>query len=198
MIRLEEMNVRTTVAAVTARPVSYATRDQARAYVASLAPGPADAPAYLIASPAARDSYRWPRWIAELAALLPGPELIAWPDLPDSFASIPAGQRRGRLAADMRGAVVLPDKQLGRRWIGLAAEAEASAFLETGRPVLVFAEGRLTAWPDCRLAGRQVQAPKFTPLEVLIPAASPRPLPTLDASLRALGRVPAAPGMRAG
>lgn len=32
----------------------------------------------------------------------------------------------------------------------------------------------------------------FTPLEVLIPAAAPRPLPTLDASLRVLGRVSAA------
>ena len=60
--------------------------------------------------------------------------------------------------------------------------------------MLAYAEGRLTAWPDCRLARRRADAPKFTPLEVLIPAAAPRPLPTLDASLCILGQGPATPG----
>jgi hypothetical protein len=184
MTRTKETTMST---AATARPVSYATRDQARAYVTSLTPDPAAAPAYLIASPAARDSYRWPRWTAELAELLPGLELITWPDLPESFTGVPAGQRRARLASTLRAAIVLPDKHRGRRWIGHAAAAEARAFLEAGRPVLAYAEGRLTAWPDCRLARRRPGAPKFTPLEVLIPAAAPRQLPTLDASLRVLG-----------
>ena len=93
------------------------------------------------------------------------------------------------MASALRAAIVLPDKYQGRRWIGHTAAAEARAFLEAGKPVLVYAEGRLTAWPDCRrLAGRPRLAPKFTPLEILIPAGPPRPLPTLDASLRALGR----------
>jgi hypothetical protein len=177
-----------------ARPVSYATRDQARAYVTSLTRTQSTAPAYLIASPAARDSHCWPRWTAELAALLPGLELITWQDLPDSFTGITAGQRPARLASALRAAIVLPDKDQGRRWIGRTAAAEARAFLEAGKPVLVYAEGRLTAWPDCCLARRRAGAPNFTPLEVLIPAASPRPLPTLDASLRILGHAPTAPG----
>ena len=85
---------------------------------------------------------------------------------------------------------MLPDKHQGRRWIGRTAAAEARAFLEAGKPVLVYAEGRLTAWPDCRLARRRAAAPKFTALEVLIPAAAPRLLPTLEASLRILGQAP--------
>ena len=198
MTRPKETTISTAATAATARPVSYATRVQARAYVASLAPGPAAAPVYLIASPAARDSHRWPRWTAELAALLPGLELITWRDLPDSFAGVPAGQRPARLANALRAAIVLPDKHQGRRWFGRTAAAEARAFLEAGKPVLVYAEGRLTAWPDCRLARRRADAPKFTPREVLIPAAAPRPLPPLEASLRILGQAPAVPGARAG
>ena len=177
-----------------ARPVSYATRAQARAYVTSLTRTQSTAPVYLIASPAARDSYRWPRWTAELAELLPGFELITWRDLPDSFTGVPGGQRPARLASTLRAAIVLPDKHQGRRWIGRTAAAEARAFLEAGKPVLAYAEGRLSAWPDCRLARRRADAPKFTPLEVLIPAAAPRPLPTLDASLRILGQAPTVPG----
>ena len=138
-------------AAATARPVSYATRDQARAYVTSLTRTGSTAPVYLIASPAARDSYRWPRWTAELAALLPGLELITWRDLPGSFTGVPIGQCPARLAGALRGAIVLPDKQQGRRWIGRTARSEARAFAAAGKPVLVYAEGRLTAWPDCRL-----------------------------------------------
>ena len=118
--------------------------------------------------------------------------------LPDSFTGVPGGQRPARLASALRAAIVLPDKHQGRRWIGHAAAAEARAFLEAGKPVLAYAEGRLTAWPDCRLARRRAGAPKFTPLEVLIPAAAPFPLPTLDASLRTLGRAPVAPETRPG
>ena len=120
------------------RPVSYATRNQARAYVASLTAGPAATRVYLIASPAARDSHRWPRWTAELAELLPGLEVITWRDLPDSFTGVPAGQRPARLARALRAAIVLPDKHQGRRWIGRTAAAEARAFLEAGKPVLVY------------------------------------------------------------
>lgn len=186
----KETNMSTTT--VAARPVSYATAAQARAYVGSLVPGPGGAPVYLIASPAVRKGDRWARWTAELEKLLPGLKLITWRELPENFTGIPAAERPARLARALRGAIVLPDKRHGRRWIGHVAAAEARAFAAAGKPVLVYAEGRLSAWPDCRLVEDQADAPKFTPVEVLIPAEAPCMLPTLNASLRALGHAPAA------
>lgn len=82
---------------------------------------------------------------------------------------------------------MLPDKHHGRQWIGHVAAAEASAFVLAGKPVLVYAEGRLTAWPDCRIVEDQADVPRFAPVEVLIPTEANRILPTLEASLRALG-----------
>jgi len=174
-----------------ARPISYATADQARAYVGGLVRGPADAPVYLIASPAVRKGDRWARWTAELEKLLPGLRLTSWRELPESLTGVPADERPGRLARTLRGAIVVPDKHRDRRWIGCVAAAEARAFADVGRPVLVYADGRLTAWPDCRVVEGQADAPKFTPIEILVPAEAPRMLPTLDASLRVLGHAPA-------
>lgn len=128
-------------------------------------------PAYVIASPSlrARARGRWDRLLLELAALMPGTELVSWPNLATAFGAVPRPERPVRLARALGGAVVVPDKFHGRRWIGRVAVAEAAAFAAVGKPVHLFADGELIAWTECHLAHGVDGAPVRTPVELVVP-----------------------------
>jgi hypothetical protein len=172
------------------RPASYATRDEAVAYVGRLADGGPlpGAPVYLIASPSARADGSWPGRMRSLALLLPGVPLAAWDDLPGPVRELPGpAERAAAIAAMHRGAVVVPNRAAPkRRLIGSAAQGEARMFAALGRPVVVLTGRRLAAWPDVR---RRLASPRppGTPIELDVPGVPPSPLPTLAASLGAWG-----------
>lgn len=132
-------------------------------------------PVYIIASPGLRSTrFRWPRQLAELRALLPDARLISFPDLPEAFAAVPQEERPARLARALSAAIACPDK-LGKppsRFVGPVAVAEAAAFLEAGKPVNLYAAGRLSPWEECELvpAGSPRRGRRT---EVLLPALRP-------------------------
>jgi hypothetical protein len=144
------------------------------------------APIYLITGPDFRSSKKWPAIAAALADLLPGVEFATWADptaQPAHDLETPA--RCAYLAATHRGAVVLPKAHGGRHLIGPAAKREAEAFAAIGRAVLVYTAGRPTAWPNSQLRGAKPSTPWYRH-ELLVPAESDKPLPTLAASIRVI------------
>jgi hypothetical protein len=174
------------------RPLTYAARDDAMAYVARICAAASTAPAaavYLIANPADREHRSWPDTIRTLNRLLPGVPLATWADVPGArdLARDPAA-RTAALAGLYRAAVVIPHRiPPKRRLIGRPAQREAEAFAALGRPVLVLTGRRLVAWPDAGARRATPSYPPRWPVELDIPGPPPSPLPTLAASLRALG-----------
>jgi hypothetical protein len=184
-----------------APPASYATRDQAAAYVSRVLarrPPTSPAPVYLIAAPALMYAAPWSRLLGVLAKLLPGCELLAYRDVftpAEQAAGIALEARLERITRAAGGAVVVPSTtrpdEHGRRLyrLGYAARLEAEGVLAAGRPVLVLAPGGLVAWPDVRVHAATGRHSIFAPLELDMPEAPPRGvvLPTVAASYRALG-----------
>lgn len=182
-------------------PPSYATADEARAYVARLAARPRPprpAPVYLIAPSSMLKSAPWPRLRYAVGELLPGCPLLEFGDVfggefPGAEDRIPA------IAERAAGAVVIPRTVPGdaglRYLIGYAARLEASALAGMGRAVLVFAPGGMLAWPDVRVRKGKPPVPAFSPFEVDLPPIPPGGvlLPTVAASYRALGLADPAP-----
>jgi hypothetical protein len=194
-------------------PASYATVAEARAYVARVLarPVPAEPGAvYLIfrpGRPAARQLGKlWPT----LAAMLPGAELVGHADVFGRGVAVGVAGRVEHLAARVRGAVVIPRRLAAQEaWvIGPSARAEAIGLVAAGVPVLVLTPRGLVAWPDVR--AREVpDYPQHSRIALDMPAPQRwRELPTVAASLRAIGvrpparrrpgRPPAAPSARAG
>jgi len=174
----------------TRRPVTYGTADAARAYVAAVLGAAGEltqlGPAYLSAAPQVRALPRWPELRAALAAMLPGVPLADWSEvtMPELTGR---DERAAWLAAHHRAVVVVSLREGTRRPVGPGVLAEAQAFAAASRPVLVFTGRRLAAWPDCRT--RPAPTRRGWPVAVWldVPDMPPRPLPTLAASLRALG-----------
>jgi hypothetical protein len=105
-------------------------------------------------------------------------------------AGTAAPSRRGRgayLAATHRGLIVVSLKDITRRALTRGVLAEVEAFTVAGRPVVVFTGARVAAWPDCRTRPAPRPRYKTAPRVLDVPGRSARLLPTLDASLRALG-----------
>lgn len=184
------------------RPPSYASRADAMEYVRAVTertavlsaglppPGLTALAVYVIAAPADRESDDWPLTAARLSALLPGVRLTSWDSAPLAHGITGPAERAAALAALHRGAVVIPHRigaSAHRRVIGKAAQGEARAFVALGRPVLVYTGRRLVAWPDVRRRPAPFPRPSYFPVEVDVPAEPPAPLPTLAASMRALG-----------
>lgn len=184
------------------RPDSYATRADAIEYVRAVIdtadrlraamppPGPDALAAYVIVGPADRESEDWPLTVRRLAALLPGVRLAAWDTAPLAHGITGPAERAAALAALHRGAVVVPHRigaSARRRVMGNAAQGEARAFASLGRPVLVYTGRRLVAWPDVRRYPAPYPRPSRYPIELDVPAEAAAPLPTLAASMRALG-----------
>lgn len=175
------------------RPPTYAARDDAMAYVARIcaaaSAAPAAAPVYLIANPADREHKSWPDTIRTLNRLLPGLVLATWADVPAAARELADPDARTAALTGMhRAAVVVPHRIPGkRRLIGRPAQREAEAFAALGRPVLVLTGRRLVAWPDVAARPATPSFPPRWPVELDIPGPPPSPLPTLAASLRALG-----------
>lgn len=188
---------------VTQRPVTYATEQEARAYVARImAAGPVRAPAYLAAAPSARMSAGWPELAARAAALLPGAELHDWTGAAPLLACVASPRLAVALAETHSALVVFADRAGadGRRTVGPGILAESEAFTAAGRPVLVFTGRRMAAWPDVLVTpvtrGERRPRPHAVAW-VDVPAPPGRPLPTLAASLRVLGITGAADAGRA-
>jgi hypothetical protein len=182
-------------------PASYATRDEARAYMARVLARPAPATpgeVYLIARPGRPAARSIAKLLPTLAAMLPGAELVGHADVFGRGAAVEVPERVERLAARVRGAVVIP------RWlpaqeawvIGPSARAEAVGLVAAGVPVLVLTPRGLVAWPDVR--AREVpEYPQHARWALDLPApARWRELPTVAASLRAIGVRPPRPGAR--
>lgn len=193
-------------------PVSYATADEARAYVMRvLSRPPAKAPAsvYVIASPTLYGSPAWPAIAEALDTLLPGAGLLTFNDVfpPGAVPAEvvrearaaalhpPVQQRVPRIAERVRGAVVIPRKSVPpgasspRYLLGYAASLEAAGLFALGLPVLVFAPGGMLAWPDVRAHPAVEPHPSYATVELDVPPAPPQGvlLPTVAASYRALG-----------
>lgn len=178
-------------------PVSYATADDARAYVERILRRPRPptgrpAPAYLIAPSARINSSAWPKLRGAVEKLLPGCPLLEFGDVfGDSHP--PAEARVPMIARRAGGAVVIPRAaHVGERvryLIGYAARLEAAGLVAAGRPVLVLAPGGMLAWPDVRVRPGEPPTPEFAPLELDMPAqpVGAPVLPTVAASYRALG-----------
>jgi hypothetical protein len=140
-------------------------------------------------------SDRWPALRRRLAALLPGVDLAQWADLdPELRTTVDAfrATRTAYLAATHRALVVAalrrPDM---RREVTPGVLAEVEAFTAQARPVLAFTGRRLVAWPDCRTRPARPERKRHRIRQAAalldVPATPSRPLPTLAASLRALG-----------
>lgn len=182
-------------------PPSYATAEQARAYVARVLSRPRPKPprVYLIAPAGSQKSRAWPKVMRVVRALLRGAEAIDYHQMfPHSDSGLE--DRVARIAAELSGALVIT-----RRWTdnatgappryltGYAARQEADALAELGVPVLVLAPGGTVAWPDVR-AHRAEGTPRWLPIEIDLPAPPPGAiLPTVAASYRALGIAPPRP-----
>jgi len=111
-----------------APPASYATRDQAAAYVSRvLARRPPTSPAavYLIAAPSLMYSPAWERIVPVLRRVLPGCELLAYRDVftpAEATEGIGPDERIKRIVRAAGGAVVIPsssrpDDQGRRRYL---------------------------------------------------------------------------------
>jgi hypothetical protein len=74
-----------------------------------------------------------------------------------------------------------------RHLLGYPAAAEARALVSAGVPVLVLTPTGLAAWPDVRARAAADPHPPYLTLELDLPDLPPRPLPTVVASMRALG-----------
>jgi hypothetical protein len=183
-------------------PASYATREQAGAYVRrvlSRPPATSPAPVYLIASPGLLRSEAWPKITAALGYQLPGAQLLSYRDVftaAEAAEGVPVADRIERIATVARGAVVLPRSSATnspdgrtRYLLGYSARLEAEGLLAAALPVLVFTPGGLVAWPDVRVRPAAAPVSVYNPLELDIPAPSPSGalLPTVAASYRALG-----------
>jgi len=174
-------------------PLSYATADEARAYMARVLarPVPAAPPrVYLIMPPALRGS-SWAALRPAIAATMRGAELLEHGDVfgPEP---IPVEDRVPRIAEAASAALVIPYQfrvpgaEL-RYLMGYSARREARALVARGLPVLVFTPSGLAAWPDVRTRSARPPHPPWLTLEVDMPGAAPRPLPTVIASMRAIG-----------
>jgi len=177
-------------------PASYATADQARAYVAGVLsrPAPAVPPrVYLIVRPKLfADKERWAKIGPALRAKLPGAELVTYRDL-FGRQQRPAAERVEGIEAECAGAVVVP---FVSRWpdlpvrylIGYAGRLEADELCAAGVPVLVFTPRGMAAWPDVLVqpAGEPLPPPHLSQ-ELFLPELPDRPLPTVAASYRAMG-----------
>ena len=199
-------------------PVSYATADEARAYVMRvLSRPPAKAPAsvYVIASPTLYGSPAWPAIAEALDTLLPGAGLLTFNDV------FPPGRRArrgrqggaGRRASPARAAAGAPDRRARPRRRGdppqvgaprcqqppvptrVRRQPRGRGTLALGLPVLGFAPGGMLAWPDVRAHPAAESPPSYATVELDVPPAPPQGvlLPTVGASHRA----PASPRPRA-
>jgi hypothetical protein len=197
-------------------PASYATRDEARVYVARVLwhpPPDGPAPVYLIHPSGLDASPAWGKIMLSLERLLPGCPLLTFRDVftrertaaeagpgkkPAILRVPPVEERIPLIAAAARGAVVLPrttrnaapeGARRPRYLLGYAARLEALGLIAACRAVLVLAPGGLVAWPDVRVHPAGEGVGHRNPLEIDMPEA-PRGgivLPTVAASYRALG-----------
>ena len=175
-------------------PATYATAEQARAYIAALAARPplqAPGRVYLIHAPSLNKSAAWPKLLPAVTAKLPGAELLGFADVfgkPGTLVSLE--DRIPRILAAADGALVIPRqvKADPPRWLlGYAAAQEARALVAAGRPVLVLTRNGLAAWPDVRARPADEPHSRWLQMELDLPWQPDRPLPTLAASCRALG-----------
>jgi hypothetical protein len=181
---------------VSARPTSYATPAAARAYTARVLARPAPtgpARVYLIYSPKLRTSPgTWAALLPAITASLRGAELLEYPDLFGKSGAPPVEERVPRIIAETHGALVIPftwrrPASPVRHLLGYPAAAEARALVSAGVPVLVLTPTGLAAWPDVRARAAADPHPPYLTLELDLPDLPPRPLPTVVASMRALG-----------
>jgi hypothetical protein len=188
-----------------AAPLTYGTAEGAREYVAAVlarrVPAGAAARLYLIAAPTLRKSPAFGPLAATLANRMPGAVLVQYRDLFGHPARQPhVTERVDLIAAECAGAVVVPVRysrpgSASQYFIGPAAADEANRLAGLGVPVLVLAPDDMAAWPDVALRELPPDEPRLrhTRYEVMMPARSPRPLPTVAASYRALGIAPPRP-----
>jgi hypothetical protein len=183
-------------------PPTYATADQARAYVAAVLARPSlpegrRARVYLIVPPSLLKSPAWAKLSPAIASRLDPADTIVHRGLFTPGPST-AADRAAVIAARCDGALVVP-RRLGAApgpfsyVVGIAAETEAATLAGLGVPVLVFGPSGLFAWPDCRSAPSEVPAPPSAPVALELPAVPPRGarmLPTLAVCYRALGVTP--------
>ena len=177
-------------------PASYATRDEARAYVARVLARPAPSvpgEVYLIFRPGRLARTRLDQLRPTLAAMLPGAKLVGHADVFGRGQAVEVGERVERLAARVRGAVVIARwLAVQEAWvIGGSARAEAVGLVAAGLPVLVLTPDGLVGWPDVRTRPAPEPHPPQYQWALDMPApARWRELPTVAASLRAIGIQP--------
>jgi hypothetical protein len=189
---------------VTQLPPSYATADEARAYVARVLSrrvpkSPEGNPRlYLIAPAGSPKSPPWPNLLKVARAKFPRAELAdyheVWPARNDGGVDA----RVERIAAEFSGALVLCRQftvSSGEilHLLGYAARQEADKLAALGVPVLVLAPSGIVTWADCR-AWANPDPPPWLPITVDMPEVPEgRTLPTVAASYRALGIAPPGP-----
>jgi hypothetical protein len=173
-------------------PASYASRDEARAYVARVLARSAPATpgeVYVIIRPGKAARRALANLGPTLAAMLPGAALVTHADVFGRGAAVDVADRIAVIAGRVRGAVVIARRSASGVWlIGGSARAEAEGLAARGVPVLVLAPRGLVAWPDVRARPAPEPHPLHSPIVLDMPApARWRQLPTVAASLRAIG-----------
>lgn len=179
------------------RPITYATAEQAKAYVTAVQRRPVahltDRSAYVITHPGKSAE----PMIPVAARLMPGVRLVRYGMIFPGAPVPDAAERAEEIERKCTGAIVLPSRQGSkgafRFLLGHAATTEANALASMGVPVLVLGPGGLIAWPDAGRPGILSVGPGQPSRTVLeLPARPPdvRLLPTLLVSLRVLGIAP--------
>lgn len=173
------------------RPASYGDEERARHYVKSLlANGPQSGPVYLIVAPAFRaNKVLWPKLLKRLRDLLPGVQFRLWDQVRDDAARSP-GTHSDFIRDSHAGGILIGARHHHMIRTGPVALAESTGFAAAGKPMLVFSGARLIAWPDCQVVKIPEESRKDdrTAAYVIMPTRPDgNPLPTLAASLRALG-----------
>lgn len=180
-------------------PPSYATADEARAYVARVlsrrAPKAADGKPrlYLISPAGTPKSKPYPKLLKVAAAKFPGAQLADYHDVWPKRIDGGVADRVSRIAAEFSGALVLCRQFTMHtsgevvHLLGYAAKQEADSLAALGVPVLVLAPSGVVTWADVR-PWANPEPPPWLPITVDMPAPPEGAvLPTVAASYRALG-----------
>lgn len=177
------------------RPESYGGEHRAREYVTGLLRARTETgnPAkhiYLTVAPViASDSGQWETIIRTLRELIPGIPFRHWPLIAGEVPSGKPGERADWIVSRHAGNIIIAEKQKHSLKVGLMALLESTKFDAAGKPVLVFTETRLIAWPDChvyKIPESKRDTPHIAAL-INLPERPARPLPTLAASFHVLG-----------